>query len=572
MNRHVATLFSMLSLVLIAAACIAPAGRQQAPGEGTGQGQSSQTPRRLTVAIQQEPAGFNRDLMLSVRTGGNEQVLHIAHNNLVVVNAKGTRIPQLATELISLEKGTWRVNPDGTMDTTWKIRPNARWHDGTPFTSSDLQFSLTVYKDPDVPNAAGGPVALMESATAPDPQTFIVHWSSTFVDADAALGLIPLPRHVLEDAYRRDKTGFASSPHLTTEFVGLGPYRLTSWDSGVQMEFARFDDYFLGRPPLDTVVVRFLADPNTMVANMLAGTLDAVLPEGVDLDAAAELKRRWEGTGNQVIVGLTGALRNVEIQHRPDLARPSNSWTNRQVRQAFFYATDRRALADVMTQGLAQVADNWIPPTNELYPRVQASIPQYGYDPSRAQQLLAQAGWVRSAGGVLVHQATGERFETELRHSPGAGAEKGVNVVADSWKAVGVEPDINIIPSARSRDREYRSTFPGAGITANTIDSFYTDLLHSKYIANNANRWAGVNRIGYSNPRVDALYDQLTATIAPADRVILHSQLIQEVLTDVARIPLYWELSPVLALKGVKNIGENAENVNTWNMFEWDKD
>ena len=72
------------------------------------------------------------------------------------------------------------------------------------------------------------------------------------------------------------KSSFVYSPRFTTEFVGLGPYQLTRWDAGVLMEFRRFDAYYRGRPTLDGIAVRFLADPNTLVANLLSGAVDAL--------------------------------------------------------------------------------------------------------------------------------------------------------------------------------------------------------------------------------------------------------------------------------------------------------
>src|SRR5205807_5654198 len=66
-------------------------------------------------------------------------------DNLVIQNDRDVVVARLAQGLPSVEKGTWRVNPDGTMDVIWKIRPNVRWHDGTPFTVDDLMFTFTAF-------------------------------------------------------------------------------------------------------------------------------------------------------------------------------------------------------------------------------------------------------------------------------------------------------------------------------------------------------------------------------------------------------------------------------------------
>src|SRR5207245_1645226 len=128
-----------------------------------------------------------------------------------------------------------------------------------------------------------------------------------------------------------------------------------------------------GRPPLDRVTVRFLGDINTMVANILSGAID-VIPGSVGLDTASDMQRQWANTGNLVRFDLTGSPRQVEIQFRPEVARPSNGLTSLPVRQAFYHAIDRTALVDVMTQGLAPVADSWVSPTSALRSVLEPSI------------------------------------------------------------------------------------------------------------------------------------------------------------------------------------------------------
>src|SRR4029453_261659 len=103
--------------------------------------------------------------------------------------------------------------------------------------------------------------------------------------------LEPLPRPLLENVYLNKKESFPKSPYLASQFVGTGPYRLAEWQSGSHMLFTRVNSYYQGRPPLGRVIVRFLGDPNTMVANILSGSVDLLLPVGVGIDAAVEVQR-----------------------------------------------------------------------------------------------------------------------------------------------------------------------------------------------------------------------------------------------------------------------------------------
>src|SRR3954470_16487029 len=191
----------LVAAVMVPLLLTACASRTPTTPEGTAaQPTQPRAPKVLTVAVLQEPAAF-------MATGGSQfkggagHVPPMVHEPLVRENEQGVFEPRLVAEQISIEKGTWRVNADGTMDTTWKLRPNVKWHDGHPFTSDDLLFSFQVYKDPEVVTGGGNPWPLMESATAPDPLTFSIHWSSPHPEADRAQGLIPMPRHLIEDLY-----------------------------------------------------------------------------------------------------------------------------------------------------------------------------------------------------------------------------------------------------------------------------------------------------------------------------------------------------------------------------------
>lgn len=564
-----------LAVLLVLLGACAPQADGRQSGAGTRQEDAPPVaPKVLTIAAQREPSDLGSFTGTSGIRGANTAAV-IVHNSLSAENEQEARHPELAVELPSVERGTWRVNPDGSMETIWRIRPNVRWHDGSPFTSADLLFSFEVYKDAEIPNTRGRGVPLMEAATAPDPHTFVISWSKTFVEANRGDEVQPMPKHLLEDLYRADKAAFANSRYFTTEFLGLGPYRLVNWETGSHMEFRRFDEYYRGRPPLDRVMLRFVPDANTMVANILSGAVDIVLPPSVDVDALFEVQRRWEGTGNVARADPTGRFRLMDPQHRPDYARPRNGVTNTTARQALYHAIDRKTIADVLTQGLAPMADSWVPPDHWLRPHVETSVPQFPYDPARAGQLLGQVGWIRGADGVLVHGATGEAFDLVLRLAQAGGASAGkereANIIRDNWQAIGVRVQIDLVPPARLGDRQYEATVPGLSLTGNLAPrTWYTDRTHSKAIASDQNRWGGGNKAGYSNPRVDVILDKLLLTIDQNEQIALHRQLVQEQMGDLVLMPLYWEYAPIFMLKGVKDSIVGART--GYRFFEWDKE
>jgi peptide/nickel transport system substrate-binding protein len=562
--RRQAPLFGLALLLAPILACASPP--QSRTDSAAAVDSAQRTPKILNLVSDE---GYITDFpgVTGRRPGGIE---YIVHNYLVVRNDRDEFVPQLAAEQISVEKGTWRLNSDGTMDTTWRILPNVKWHDGTPFTSEDLLFSFNAFKDPELPSRFGSALRDMESATIPDPLTLVVHWRRPFATANEAPALIPMPKHQLEDAYLNDKANFGNNPKLLYQFVGLGAYRLVNWTVGTQVEFERFDNYYRGRPPLDRVIIRFISDPRTVMANLLAGTIDMAAGNRVDLEAAVELKQRWEGTGANVKFSPLGDLQQIEIQFRPEFARPRNGLIERPVRQALFHALDRKSLVEAVAHGLTPVADHWFSPIHALFAEVDSATPKYPYDPTRAQQLLAQAGWVRGGDGILVHNQTGDRFELEV-YIQEEKSEDDQAIVADNWKAIGVQPIQKALP--QPRDREFEAKQPGALVTSPKgyeVPYVESSRLYTSNISSAANKWTGRNRGGYTNAQVDALIERLALTIDVRETVPLHRQLIQEALTDVALIPIYFDVDSIATQKGVK--GPLGGTWVEWNFFDWDKD
>jgi peptide/nickel transport system substrate-binding protein len=559
------------ALLLLAASC--------APAQSGGGGRAAESappsaaPKVVTMALGTEPTSFGAIGATEPPIGQHSNVLRIVQDDLMSRTEGGGTEPRLASEAPSTDRGTWRINPDGTMDTTFKLRPGISWHDGAPFTSADALFAFTVMSDKDlVPKRLGsgrGRPDLMESATAPDPLTFVVHWSQVYVRADDGDSLGALPMHLLFDGYLQDKEAMGRSAYFFDDFVGLGAFRLEKWERGSHMEFSRFDGYYLGRPALDRVIVRFVPDSNTLIANILSGAVDVVVPEEGDTDAAFEVRRQWEGTGNQVRFDVLTGLEQIQIQHQPQYSCPLNGFTNVNVRQALYRAIDRQALADVMTQGVSPPADSWFAPNEPLRKDVESSIPQFPYDPTAATRQLEQQGWVRGADGVLTNRASGDRFETEMTVRPGASPAREGQVIADQWKSVGAIVQVKQLTPAMAAGEPF-ATQPGPSLISPSGYNFYDRRLWSKGIPTADNRWTGNNRGGYINLKVDDLLDKLAVTIDATERVSLHRQLLMEQMGDIALMPLFWQVSPILMLKGISGPriqGSEATN----NIYQWDK-
>src|SRR5207249_3212316 len=116
--------------------------------------------------------------------------------------------------------------------------------------------------------------------------------------------LDPLPRHILEPKLRADKAGFSTGPEWTTDWIGSGPFRLERWELGSRVIARAFADWVLGPPKIATLDIRFIPDPNTIVANLLAGELDVSGSGFIRAVNVASARDQWVG-GNMGTLQLS---------------------------------------------------------------------------------------------------------------------------------------------------------------------------------------------------------------------------------------------------------------------------
>ena len=170
---------------------VAPAQSQSSRGS-----QAGTPPKTLTIGLQRGLPQYGGFSGLSIATSASN-VTPIMMDGLIYTDYHHVPHALLATDVPSIEKGTWKVFADGTMETAWTIRSNIKWHDGTPFTSDDLAFSYTVATDKGLVNTRNTTAAsLLKGLTLMDQYTIVVQWSEPYVDAPiTSLGDLP-PRHI----------------------------------------------------------------------------------------------------------------------------------------------------------------------------------------------------------------------------------------------------------------------------------------------------------------------------------------------------------------------------------------
>ncbi len=144
MRRKIGTL--LLGCAVLIAGC---AGRDSvSPTARNGEPRAAPVHRSIVAGVKTPLPFLHRQMNpTNTNAGGGPEVVDLVSSGLTVVDNQGERIPQLGEVVPSVDNGLWKLLPDGAMELTWRIRPNARWHDGAPLTAQDLAFTIQIHQD-----------------------------------------------------------------------------------------------------------------------------------------------------------------------------------------------------------------------------------------------------------------------------------------------------------------------------------------------------------------------------------------------------------------------------------------
>jgi peptide/nickel transport system substrate-binding protein len=562
-------LLETATILALAACGPSPSPRQEAPQAGTS-ASTSQSPRgTLKIAWSTEPESLSPKLA----AGAALNEYHWVFNSfLTYFDFQGRLHPMLAREIPSQQNGDWVLNPDGSMITIYRLRENARWHDGAPITASDYAFAFEVYVDPDIPVRDRVPETLIARVDARDDFTLAITWREPYVGANSLTfqQLSPLPKHLYEEKYRANKANFVFGEEWTTGYVGTGPFRIDRWTPGSSLVARANTSWVLGPPKIDTVEIRFIPDAQTLLANVLAGEVDLIDSPGVDPPEAAIARDRWAAGGEGYVRTWQRQMRFLAFQFR-EVPNWQSAIADTRVRQALMYATDRQSLADVISHGLGTLAHAFMIPNDALFPDVERSIVTYAYDPGRAAALLNDAGWKRADSSAPFVNTAGQTLDIELWSTTDSSSVQESAVLVSNWKANGFNSSVFLIPAARQRDFELRVSFPSVNITTRsaTLDNF---VFLSTHLPTPETRYQGANRGSFHEPEIDRLHNLALTSLDPAGR--------RQAVIDLHRLmserlgigPLYFGGEVLIARSRLKGpVGEVAEKSGmSWNIFEWE--
>ncbi|MCS7002959.1 MAG: ABC transporter substrate-binding protein, partial [Dehalococcoidia bacterium] len=361
MPRHRRTIASLAVAAMILAAC-APTAPQ--PTGGTTSAQPQLRPpaeQRLTMAVN----GLVATLDQHFQIGQNGRRFDI-FDPLLLPNERGEPGPGVAT--------SWRL----VNDLTWQftIRQDMRWHDGQPLTVDDVKFTFDRATNRSLQLGITSRVATIESTRIVDRQTVEIRTLEPDPILLRKLMIVAIvPQHYLERV---------GAQQFGVQAIGSGPFRVREFRSGELLVLTAFDEHPFRKPTLREVVIRNVPEASARIAGLQTGEVDiaTLLP----VEQADRLRQQ----GFAVSVGNAGASIGYYMQTVNGDQPVTGPMASRLVRQAINYAVNKEIIAQQIYRGFtrpeSQVAQ---PETFGFNPNLQP----YPYNPQRARELLAQAGY-----------------------------------------------------------------------------------------------------------------------------------------------------------------------------------
>lgn len=519
-------------------------------------GQAQAAKDELVIGIGQFPTGFNPNLTSHVAAS---YIRGMAHRPFTVYDADWELICMLCVELPDLDKGTARewTTPDGEpgLATDFAIRPDAVWGDGTPITTEDVQFVWDVGHVPEAGANNQEMYRQMERLEIHDDKRFTIYWNKRQCDYQGINDFELVPAHLERDNFA-DPAEYKNRSLYETDTTNpglyFGPYRITRVEPGAIIVLEQNPTWWGKKPQFKRIVVRVIENTAALEANLLSGEIDYIAGEdGLSLDQALAFDKR-HGDTYDVVYKQGLFYEHIDLMlENPVLADP-------RVRQALLHAADREAISQQLFEGKQPVAHGSVNPLDKVY---YPDAPRYDYDPGRAAELLADAGWTDIRDGIR-HNAEGQKLSLELMTTAGNRVRELVEQVLQSdWKQVGVEVRIRNEPprvlfGQTIRERRFTAMAMFAWFSSPENIPFTT--MHSTMIPTEENNWSGQNYTGYSNPEMDDALDRIQVECGDEVQEELWRKIQTIYATDLPVLPLYFRAVPFVFpkwLKGVRPTG-----------------
>lgn len=518
MNRHPVFIafLAVLLAVMLAGSSHGPAGLHALAA-------TPMTPTVLRIPVASDPKSFEPALTAELVSLWIAENLHAG---LVRYDFRGKVEPYLAEK--------YQISPDGRIY-TFTLRQGIKWQNGRPIVASDFKKGWERYLDPKIPaqlapdylggirgarDVIAGRTRDLGGVQAPDDRTLKVALVSA--DPSFLLRLASAVTWVVPE-----EAVVAGKPEWKDKPVGAGPFKFVEWRRNEKIVLEAWDGFFLGRPTVDRIEYRVVPDRATSLAQYEAGELDLVEVAGSDL-------RRI--TGDPVLSKQLHYWTGARLQYFGLNMYKMDVFKDKRVRQAFNYALNKQEIVDRVLFNAVKPATGLVP---QGIPEYNPKLKGYEYNPERAQQLLAEAGFPGGRGFPAFQVSSDGRSTTVLEA-----------FAAQIRQNLGVNVEVNVVERGQMvkglwDHKTWSAFFWGWTADFPSAEIWTHQLLHGGLDS---------NFFGYNNPEFDKIVDQARATLDESKRKALWQRAEQIAMDDAAMIPFSYFQYIYLVKPSVKGV------------------
>lgn len=451
-------------------------------------------------------------------------------DGLTAHDAENAVIPALAE--------SWDIDPTQCVY-TFHLRSGVSWHDGEPFTSADVKFTIEAIMDEENGSENAPNYEDVAQIDTPDERTVVFTLSAPNAAFLDYMSMAVLPQHLL-DGEDWQTSDFFRAP------IGTGAYRFESWDVGQAITLVKNENYFKGAAKIDRIIFQIVSDDNAQAMQLASGELDLALldPKNAKLFSEKDGFTAYDMKTSD----YRGILFNFKNEYWDE---------NRDIIPAVCCAIDRQAIVDAVLLGQGMCA--YGPLQRNIYNNPDAE--RYDYDPERAKGILEAAGCEMGADGYYLRNGEEIGFTISVM----SGEQDRIDIAqaaAQQLREVGIRCTVDI--PAKMDWEGQQACLIGWGSPFDADDHTYKVFGTDK----------GANYSGYSNEKVDE-YLTLARESADEETRRTYYDLFQCALADDPAYAFicyvdanYVASSKIQGIDDQKVLGHHGVGI-FWNICEW---
>ncbi|MBN2391949.1 MAG: peptide ABC transporter substrate-binding protein [Anaerolineae bacterium] len=468
------------------------------------------------------------------------------------------------------------------MFVTFKLVDGLKWSDGEDLTVDDSVYTFELAADPSTP-VSKFTIDRTASYEALDDKTAMWIGLPGYIDKTYFTNFWPpLPRHLWQEELGYGPADLLEAEESSRIPIGWGAFVIKEWVPGDHITVEKNPLYYRaseGLPYMDTIIFRFVSDPNSAVAQLISGECDIVTQDALSADLTPLLLKLEQ----ESVVGLASVASSTwehvdfGISPASEYDRP-DFFGDVRMRQAFAYCLDRQLVADTVLYGLSSVLDSYLPLG---YPYYAGDLTEYPYDPEQGQALLEEMGWVDSdSDGVRKAKDVegvldGTPLEFTWLSTTNATRIQSMQIWQQNLADCGFMVSLENVPVG-----QYFASGPEGPLFGRRFDvtSFTSSVEPScnRYLSSGVpsadNGWIGENVSGFAYPDFDAACNRALAALPGTTDYIEGYQDAQRIFSEqLPVLPLFLHYKLALIRPEVDDfIMDATEDSAMWNIEAFD--